>query len=59
MRVRAPHHFLQVLKGHVRGELGAGDLRVAQDGLDVSSIGVIVKYGSGHGVTEGMGRHRL
>ncbi len=33
--MRSAHRFFQILKGQVGVELGAGDLRMSQDGLDV------------------------
>ena len=52
--MRPSHHFLQVLQGDVSVELGAGDPRVAQDGLDVPEVRMVTEHLSGHRVAESM-----
>jgi hypothetical protein len=52
MRVRSAYHLLQVLQGQVGVELGAGDLGMPQDGLDVPQVRLVAEQMRGHGVAE-------
>ncbi len=59
MRVRSADKFLQVLQPHVGLNLGARDLRVVENRLDVAEIRVVLQQVRGHGVMDGMRSHRL
>ncbi len=48
--MRSAHRFFQILQRQVGVELGAGDLCMSQDGLDVSKVHMVAQEVGGHGV---------
>ena len=50
--MRPSYRLLQILQGQVGVELGAGDLRMLQDGLDVSKVRLVAQEVGCHGVVE-------
>ena len=50
MRMRPANDLLQVLQPHVGVDLSAGDLRVAEDGLDMAKVRMVQQQMRGHGM---------
>ena len=57
--MRSAHRFLQILQGQVGVELGAGDLGMPQDGLDVPQVRLVAQQVGGHGVAETVRQHNI